>query len=54
MYPSFPQMFGSDTLIQSGVGVKSTCGGDTCMVFALRVPGRFKRHLNLDARVQQH
>ena len=37
MYPSCPQMLGSDTLIQSGVGVNSTCGGapigDTCLVF---------------------
>ena len=36
MYQSCPQMLGSDTLIQSGVGVNSTCGGasigDTCMV----------------------
>ena len=37
VYPSCPQMLGSDTLIQSGVGVNSTCGGasigDTCPVF---------------------
>ena len=37
VYPSCPQMLCPDTLIQSGVGVNSTCGGasigDTCMVF---------------------
>ena len=37
MYPSCSQMLCSDTLIHSGVGVNSTCGGasigDTCMVF---------------------
>ena len=39
VYPSCPQMLGSDTLIQSSVGVKSTCGGasigDTCPMFCL-------------------
>ena len=37
VYPSCPQMLGSDTFIQSGVGVNSTCGsasiGVTRMVF---------------------
>ena len=54
VYPSCAQMLGSDTLIQSGVAVNSTCGGasigDKCMVFSV---DRFKRHLNLDVRVQQ-
>ena len=27
VYSSCPQMLGSDTLMQSGVGVNSTCGG---------------------------
>ena len=58
VHPSCPQILGSDTLIQSGVGVNSTCGGasigDTCPVFCAEgVPGRFKRHLNLDVCVQQ-
>ena len=37
VYPSCPQVLGSDTLIQNDVGVNSTGGGasvgDTCMVF---------------------
>ena len=37
VYPSCSQMLCSDTLIQTGVGMNSSCGGasigDTCMVF---------------------
>ena len=39
VYPSCPQVLGSDTLIQSGVGVNLSCGGpsigDTCLVFCV-------------------
>ena len=58
VYSSCSQMFCSDTLIQSGVGVNSSCEGvfidDTCMVGVLHcgVSGRFERDLNLDGRVQ--
>ena len=49
VYPSCPQMLGSHTLIQSGVGVNSTCGGasigDRCLVFCAEGarPNQFHR-----------
>ena len=58
VYPSCSQMLGSDTLIQSGVGLNSSCGGasigDTCGVFcAAGYQAVFERGVNLDVHVRR-